>query len=140
MVRQIEIDWETSGNYLRTGLEGVPFYATGHPRWESLHDLQGLATLYRITADRRYLQAFECHWRSIRRWDVHNTGAFSTGEGAIGDPYTPGAIETCCTVAWMAMTIDYLELTADPWAADALEIALYNAVFVMPHRRKAKMR
>ncbi len=133
MARQIEIDWESTGNYLRTGIEGVPFYATNHPRWESLHDLQGLGVLYRITGDKRYLQAFECHWRSILRWDVHNTGAFSTGEGAIGDPFTPGAIETCCTVAWMALTIDYLELTGDPRAADALEVALYNAAFGAQH-------
>jgi len=133
MVRQIEIDWETSGDYLRTGIEGIPFYATRHPRWESLHDLQGLAALYRISGDRRYLQAFECHWRSILRWDVHNTGAFSTSEGAIGDPYTPGAIETCCTIAWIALTIDYLDLTGDPRAADALEIALYNAAAGAQH-------
>ena len=133
MARQVEIHWESTGNYLRTGIEGIPFYATNHPRWESLHNLQGLAVMYRITGDKRYLQAFECHWRSILRWDVHNTGAFSTGEGAIGDPYTPGAIETCCTVAWMALTIDYLELTGDPRAADALELALYNAAAGAQH-------
>ena len=93
MMREIETDWETAGDYLRQGVAGVPFYQTPRPRWESLHDLQGLVELYRITGEAKYKLAFENHWRSILRWDRHNTGAFSTGEGAIGDPYAPGAIE-----------------------------------------------
>lgn len=127
MMHEIEKDWESAGDYLRTGLAGTPFYKTPRPRWESLHDLQGLVELYRITGDERYRQAFESHWRSIQRWDRHNTGAFSTGEGAIGNPYAPGPIETCCTVAWMAITVDMLRLTGDPRVADELELSTWNA-------------
>ena len=127
MAREIEKDWERAGDYLRTGLSGEEFFQTPSPRWESLHDLQGLVELYRITGDPRYRRAFEHHWRSILRWDRRNTGGFSSGEQATGDPYAETAIETCCTVAWMALTEDMLRLTGDPQAADELELSTYNA-------------
>jgi uncharacterized protein len=126
MAREVEKDWERVGDYLRAGLDGREFFRSPRPRWESLHDLQGLVELWRITGETRYREAFEHHWRSIRRWDRRNTGGFSSGEQATGNPYAPTAIETCCTVAWMALTIDYLRLTGDSRAADDLELATLN--------------
>ncbi len=133
MVRHIEKDWERAGDYLRTGAAGVPFYRAPRPRWESLHDLQGLVELYRITGDDDYRRAFINHWTSIARFDRHNSGSFSTGEGAIGNPYQNGAIETCCTTAWIALTTDYLQLTGESTAADELEWSTYNAVLAAQH-------
>jgi DUF1680 family protein len=127
MVREVEADWERAGDYLRAGLDGREFYQSPRPRWESLHDLQGLVELWLITGEDRYRQAFIHHWRSIRRWDRRNTGGFSSGEQATGNPYAPTAIETCCTVAWMALTVDYLRLTGDALAGDDLELATLNA-------------
>jgi hypothetical protein len=126
MAREVEKDWERAGDYLRAGLDGREFFLSPKPRWESLHDLQGLLEMYRITGEAKYREAFVHHWRSIRRWDRRNTGGFSSGEQATGNPYTPSAIETCCTVAWMALTIDYLRLTGDSLAADDLELATLN--------------
>jgi len=126
MAREVEKDWERAGDYLRSGLDGREYFRSPRPRWESLHDLQGLVEMWRITGDAKYREAFVHHWRSIRRWDRRNTGAFSSGEQATGNPYAPSAIETCCTVAWMALTVDYLRLTGDPHAADDLELATLN--------------
>jgi len=126
MAREVEADWERAGDYLRAGLDGREYYQSPRPRWESLHDLQGLVELWRITGDQKYSDSFTHHWRSIRRWDQRNTGAFSSGEQATGDPYAPTAIETCCTVAWMALTLDYLRLTGDIHAADDLELTTLN--------------
>ena len=133
MMREIEKDWERAGDYLRTGLAGVEYHRTPRPRWESLHDLQGLVELYQITGESRYRTAFLNHWQSIRRWDRHNNGAFSSGEQATGDPYQPGAIETCCTVAWMTLTVDALRLTGDPLAADELELSTWNGLAGAQH-------
>jgi hypothetical protein len=133
MMRAIEKDWTGAGNYLQTGLEGLEFFQTPKPRWESMHDLEGLVELYRITGEEKYKTAFLHHWRSILRWDRRNTGGFSSGEQATGDPYAPTAIETCCTVAWMAVTLDALELTADSRAADELELSFYNAALGALH-------
>jgi len=133
MAREIEKDWESAGDYYRTGLAGVEFYQTPRPRWESLHDLQGMVELYQITGEARYRTAFLNLWQSIRRWDRHNTGGFSSGERATGTPYEPEAIETCCTIAWMAITVDALRLAGDPLAADELELSTFNGMLGAQH-------
>ena len=133
MARELEQDWERAGDYLRAGLDGREYFQGPKPRWESLHDLQGLVELWRITGEAKYRDAFIHHWRSIRRWDRRNTGAFSSGEQATGNPFAPTAIETCCTVAWMALTIDYLRLTGDPLAADELELSTLNGGLAAQH-------
>jgi uncharacterized protein len=133
MMREVEKDWERAGDYLRTGVNKIDFYKTPTPRWESLHDLQGLLELYRITGEQKYRDAFEHHWRSIARSDIHNTGGFSSGEQATGNPYAPGAIETCCTIAWTALSIDMLRLTGDPQIAEYLERATFNASLGAQH-------
>jgi DUF1680 family protein len=133
MMRVIEEDWQLEGDYFRTGLAGVEFYKTPKPRWESLPDLQGLLELFLITGDVRYRTAFLNHWNSIRRLDRRNTGGFSSGEQATGTPYEPTAIETCCTIAWMALTVDALRLAGHPLAADELELSTYNGMLGAQH-------
>lgn len=135
MMREIEKDWEKppAGDYLRLAETGVEYYQTPKPRWESLHPMLGLAELYRITGEAQYRDALAHWWSSIRRTDVHNTGSFSTNEQATGNPFMPGAIETCCTVAWVAYSIETLKLTGDPAIADALELASWNAVLGHEH-------
>ncbi len=133
MMDEIVVDWEKAGDYFRTGLAGVEYFRTPRPRWESLHDLQGLVELYLISGDERYRTAFLHHWYSIRRCDRRNTGGFSSGEQATGTPYEPTAIETCCTIAWMALTVDALRLTGDPVAADELELSTLNGMLGAQH-------
>lgn len=135
MMQEIEKDWEKApaGDYLRTGVGKVPFYQTPKPRWESLHSMQGLGELYRITGEDKYRDALLHFWHSIRHSDIHNAGSFSTGEGAIGNPFKPGAIETCCTVAWIAYSVDALRLSADSTIADAIELATLNTVLGYEH-------
>lgn len=135
LARQIEEEWALpgAGDYLNAARAGLRFHQTPLPRWESLHCLQALAELHRVTGRADYRDALLYYWRGIRRTDVHNNGSFSTGEGAVGSPFLPGAIETCCTVAWMALSVDALELSHDAAVADALELALWNAVAAYLH-------
>ncbi|MBQ6620576.1 MAG: glycoside hydrolase family 127 protein [Thermoguttaceae bacterium] len=128
MANEILQDWEDTGDYYRSGLAGVEFYQTPRPRWESIHCLLGLPELYRITGEESYKTAYLNLWRSALTLEVHNNGSFSTDEETIGHPFGTGPIETCCTVAWMAMTTETLRMTGSPEAADALEAATYNTV------------
>ncbi|GBC95568.1 hypothetical protein HRbin16_01359 [bacterium HR16] len=135
MAREIEKDWETppAGDYVRTALRGTEFYQTPKPRWESLPNVQAIAELYFITGDERYRRAVLHIYHSIRKTDRHNTGAFSSAEQAVGNPYDPRPIESCCVIAWMALCIDVLRITGDPTVADELELATYNAVLGAQH-------
>jgi DUF1680 family protein len=130
MAREIERDFEVppAGDYVRTALRGVEFFQTPKPRWESLHDVQGIAELYFITGDDKYRSAYEHIWWSIRRTDRHNTGGFGSGETATGNPYDPQPIETCFTVAWLAVSIDMLRMTGLPTVADEIELSTFNGI------------
>ncbi len=128
MAKMVLKDFEQAGDYYRLGLRGEEFYRTPKPRWESLHSLQGMAELYRATGDDTFRRAFLNLWASIRRFDRRNTGGFSSGEQATGNPYANQAIETCCVIAWEAVMIDALRLSGDSTIADDLELATFNAV------------
>ena len=135
LMRRIEEDMQKDGDWQRLGEQGVPYYKLpgGGTRWESLHIVQGIVELYRITGEERYKRAAVNLWESIREYDRHPSGAFSTHEKALGSIYEPGAIETCCSVAWEALTIDILRLTGEAKAADELELTTWNQVLGAQH-------
>jgi DUF1680 family protein len=126
IVKEFEI--KGAGDYLRTALAGQEFYATPKPRWESLHAVLGLAELHRITGKEDYRRAFEHIWWSIVKLDRHNNGGFSSGEQAVGNPYHGAAIETCCTIAWLATSFEMLRTTGNSIVADEMELSTLNSV------------
>jgi len=130
MARQIATEFgiPPAGDYLNAPLAGKEFWEMPKPRWESLHPIMGLSELYLATGKDEYRKAFEHLWWSILRGDRHNTGGFSSGEKATGNPYAPGAIETCCTIAWLAMSVEMLRLTGNPIVADEIELSTLNTV------------
>jgi len=120
-----------AGDYLQQALEGKEFFETPRPRWESLHPIMSLAELFWITGQDPYRHAFEHLWWSIAKFDRHNNGGFSSGEKATGNPYHLAAIESCCTIAWAAMSVEMLKLTGTSIVADELEITMFNSVVGM---------
>jgi len=118
--RLISCDWLGSAD------SGKAFYQSNQPRWESLHTLMTLSSLYQITGNRQYFKYLEHFWWSIVLCDRHNFGGFGTEEGSTGDLYGHGS-ETCNTVAWMAFSTEYLKVSKISYVADELEISYYNA-------------
>ena len=121
-------DGGRAGDFVRQALAGREFYQTPRPRWESLHTLEGLVELYYLTGNPDFRTTVERFWWSIARYDRHNNGGFSSGEGAVGNPYHPGSIETCCTVAWIAYSVQMLRMTGDSIVADEIELSTLNQV------------
>lgn len=117
-----------AGDYLNYAKQNLDFWCCPKPRWESLHVILGFAEMFRATGDETYCAAAEQIFRSILSTDVHNTGAFSTDEQALGNPYVNGKIETCCVVAYNALGIEVYKRTLDPLVADFLELDIYNAI------------
>jgi len=135
MAKRFERDLAEDGDWLEKGAAGVPYYRLPGMglRWESLHIVQSFVDMFRITGEKKYRDAAVNLWESIRDFDRHPSGAFSTSEGAIGTIYAKGAIETCCTVAWMALSVDILRLTGDAKVADELECSLWNQCLGAQH-------
>lgn len=123
-----DISGEDAGDYINASLSGVEFYQCKKNRWESLHTIAGIAEMYAATGEAKYLISAEKIVRSIFKTDVHNTGAFSTDEQAIGNPYTNSNIETCCVVAFNALVSRLWSITGESKLLDFLELSHYNAV------------
>ena len=121
-------DWPKHGNWLNDALAGKDFCQSDEPRWETLHSVMALGSLYEITREDVYRDMLEHIWRSILKTDRHNSGAFATYEKAVGQPYDNNGIETCSCVAWAGLTTEYLRLTGDAYAADELELTYYNSL------------
>jgi len=133
LTRAFERGWETlpgGGRYVEGFQRPATMFGVmgADARWERLHSFQAVAELYRITGEARYRTALEHAWSGIRTADRHSTGGFSSSEMASGNPFDPRPIETCGTVAWMAVTVDVLRITGWATAADELELSLWNAV------------
>ena len=111
-------EWAAAGNFL----------AGARRRWESLHDVQAQAELYLVTGESAYLSLVTQIWHHLRDAERHADGGFGGSEGTTGDPDSALYVETCATVAWMALSIDVLRLTGDPDVADELELSLVNAM------------
>ncbi len=124
-------DGPLAGDYLNQALAGKAMYEMPRPRWESSHSILGLAELFWITGEARFKRAFEQIWWSIVEFDRHNNGGFSSGEQATGNPYHQGTIETCCTIAWVALSVEMLRLTGSSIVADEIELSSLNSVMGM---------
>jgi len=120
-----------AGDYLRMALAGKEFFELPKPRWESLHPIMGLAELFWITGREQYRRAFQHLWWSMVKHDRHNCGGFTSGEKATGNPYDPHPIETCCTIAWIAMSVEMLKMTGNSVVADEMELSTLNSVLGM---------
>lgn len=128
-----ELDKPGSCGYIEDALAGKEIQEFRARRWEGLHCIQGICEMGFITGDTKYHDAFKHIWWAMLKGDRHNTGGFTSSEACQGNPYDQGAIETCCTIAWAALTIDMLRLTGNSLVADELELSIFNGILGAQH-------
>ncbi len=128
-----ELDKPGSCGYIEDALSAKEIQEFRARRWEGLHCIQGICEMGLITGERKYQDAFKYIWWAMLKGDRHNTGGFTSSEACQGNPYDQGAIETCCTIAWTALTIDMLRLTGNSLVADELELSLFNGILGAQH-------
>jgi DUF1680 family protein len=121
----LEFQMPPCGDYVRNALAGKQFWQGSQPRWEGLHAVCGIAQMYWNTGKQDYSTAYQQIWWSLCQYERHNHGGIMSQEQASGSPYNTGSIETCCTVAWTAMTVELLKLTGLSVVAD--EVRTYIA-------------
>jgi len=127
-------EWQLphSPDFLRQTLKGVHYYqlSAGGPRWECLHTVMSLAELAWSTGNQEYATALRDIWWDLAERERKPQGAIMSQEGAQGSVYKSGSQETCCVVAWSALSVKMLCLTGDSLVADELELSLFNSAMM----------
>lgn len=121
-------DCQDVNGWYKTALRGGSFFKSSSARWEVLHMIMTLGILFEETQKQEYYDVMSHIWYDIQSTDVHNDGGFTTNEGAIGDPYRDGVIETCCTIAWAAFTNEFYKYSKEVEVADELERSYFNGI------------
>jgi hypothetical protein len=97
--------------------------------YEMMSNLVGLCDLYRVTGERRFLDAARVAWKDIAAHQLYVTGGTSLGEHFQPDGHLPdtGAVaETCANVTWLQLCLRLLAITGDTCYAEAIERVVYN--------------
>jgi uncharacterized protein len=99
--------------------------------YEMLSCFVGILQYYRLTGDKKYLQAMETAWRDIVANRLYVTGTSSSFEVFQGDHQLPGANkddigEGCVTVTWLQFNAQLLALTGKMRYAEEIEKSVYN--------------
>jgi DUF1680 family protein len=99
--------------------------------YEMLSCFVGILQYYRLTGDKKYLQAMETAWKDIVANRLYVTGTSSSFEVFQGDHRLPGTNkddigEGCVTVTWLQFNAQLLALTGKMRYAEEIEKSIYN--------------
>lgn len=114
-------------------LDGKPVSKVGNAKaYEMLSCFNGALEYYRLTGERKILDACLNAWQDITAHRLYPTGAASYGERFHDDYDMPNANnvgETCVTVTWLQFNAQLLRLTGEARFAEQLERVVLNQLF-----------
>ncbi|MGC9354027.1 MAG: beta-L-arabinofuranosidase domain-containing protein, partial [Mariniphaga sp.] len=119
---------------IEDALSGVdPINISSPKGYEQMSCFEGICELYRVTGEKKYLDAVVTYGHKIIEKERMIVGSGSSGElwcdGAVRQTeLLEQPMETCVTVTWMKFCYQLLRLTGDPVWADEMERTLYNAL------------
>ena len=116
-----------------TLLQGGGVYRTANGKaYEMLSNFNGLVDLYRLTADRKLLDAVLRAWdEDIVQHQLYRTGTVSAmehfqPEGRLLSLQSSNVGETCATVTWLQLDWRLLRLTGEARFGQEIERTVYN--------------
>ncbi len=134
--------WSEPNKYNANGIRLIeealagtdPIHIAAPKGYEMMSCYEGLCELYRVTGEKRLLEAVTKFGESVLKKEI-----MIVGSGSSEELWCDGAnrqteileqpMETCVTVTWMKLCYQLLRLTGNPVWADQLEVSLYNALF-----------
>lgn len=110
---------------------GSVFKTANAKAYEMMSNLVGLAELYRLTGEQRFLEPVLAAWKDIKAKRLYVTGTTSSGEHFRDDFDLPGEEksnvgEGCATVTWLQLNWQLLRLTGEAQYGQELERTIYN--------------
>lgn len=105
----------------------------GHKAYEMMSCYEGLLEMYKLTGEKKYLEAVEKTVETIIEQEINIAGSGSAFECWYGGKErqtqpTYHTMETCVTFTWMQLCNRLLQVTHKPQLADKLEQTMYNAL------------
>ena len=105
----------------------------GHKAYEMMSCYEGLLEMYKLTGEKKYLEAVEKTVETIIEQEINIAGSGSAFECWYGGKErqtqpTYHTMETCVTFTWMQLCNRLLQVTHNPLLADKLEQTMYNAL------------
>lgn len=134
-------NWSKPGNFSATGPQLIETALAGTPpakvssrkAYEMMSCFEGVCEMYRITGNRKYLDAALAFAGTLLKTEIMIHGSGSNQELWCGGTRVQTEtleqpVETCVTVTWMKLCDHLLRLTGDSIWADQLEVSLYNSL------------
>ena len=132
-------DWDREDgkwpNLIANSLKGIPVHKWYEESdgwiakaYEMMSCFDGICELYRITGNARLLEATECFWELVKKYESNILGSVGYCERfSNAAAYPDSATEVCDAIHWMRLSYELFIITGKARYADAFERAFLNA-------------